>query len=436
MAGIAQPVADIAGLARFRSRLEAMPVARAVARYSLSAIGPLAISGAHFAASLIFLHALSAEEFGRFSFLLVVVPFCLSASGALLGAPLATTLGKSASDAARDLSIFKKVNLLFSAFAGLATMALLVLSHASLVLALPLGVYGAAMTLRWFARILTYVRGHPIRAAASDLIYSTLLIGALAGLYSAHALTALSGALVLLGSAACSLLGFGSDYLRRQFLPDSSGSIAGYAHIWRELTRWSLLGVVLTEMTANAHAYFVTFISGPQIYALLALGGLVMRPVSLVLSALPDMERAVMARRIAANDFHGAIRAVNEFRTAAGAIWLATIALAAILMIWFPHVLLKKGYDGTAVMVVIALWAAIMAVRALRTPDAVLLQAAGEFRPLARAGMASSLTSVGVTLLLLIFVGPIASLGGILAGDIAMTAAIFSLTRRWRQDYA
>ena len=57
-----------------------------------------------------------------------------------------------------------------------------------------------------------------------------------------------------------------------------SGRIRDYAPIFRDLTRWSLLGVVFTEVTVNAHAYLVTFIAGPGAFALLALGMLLMRP--------------------------------------------------------------------------------------------------------------------------------------------------------------
>ena len=70
------------------------------------------------------------------------------------------------------------------------------------------------------------------------------------------------------------------------------------APIWQEFARWAVFGVVLTEFTANAHAYLVTFISGPKAFAVLALGSLLMRPASLVLSALPDIERPRMARKI------------------------------------------------------------------------------------------------------------------------------------------
>ena len=74
---------------------------------------------------------------------------------------------------------------------------------------------------------------------------------------------------------------------------------------WRDLARWAVIGVVLTEFTANAHAYIVTFVAGPKAFALLAVGALVMRPASLVLSSLPDIERPRMAQKIGAGDIAG-----------------------------------------------------------------------------------------------------------------------------------
>jgi hypothetical protein len=59
-----------------------------VFRYGLSASGPAAVSLAHFSASLIVLQILPRADFGLFSFILVIVPLCLSVSGALLGAPI------------------------------------------------------------------------------------------------------------------------------------------------------------------------------------------------------------------------------------------------------------------------------------------------------------------------------------------------------------
>jgi O-antigen/teichoic acid export membrane protein len=206
--------------------------------------------------------------------------------------------------------------------------------------------------------------------------------------------------------------------------------------IWRDVTRWSLLGVALSEITANAHAYFVTFISGPKAFALLAIGSLLMRPVFLVLQALPDRERPTIARYLAAGDLRSANRTRMEFRLAAIAVWLGTVGLAAAILHWYPQLFVRKGFDGTAVWIVVAIWALIVAVRAIRTPEAVFLQAAGEFNALARTGFAASIVSVLGTFVLLALFGPVASLAGILCGELMNTIQIMALMQSWRRAHA
>jgi hypothetical protein len=425
-------IADIAPAAAPKGEAEHRRVLRVAGRYGLSAFGPVSVSGAHFAASILFLHFLSRTEFGLFAFLFVIVPLCMSASISLLGASVASAVRDSQTLGEDVIGTHFKANLVLSALASFVVFALLATSGAPIALALPMSLYAAVMTSRCFARSYSYLTNTPVRAAAADLAYSALLLTGLGALAISHQLTAMHGADVLLAASLLSLGAFGLRYLARQVWPGRAGSLAAYIPIWRDLTRWSFAGVLLTEITANAHAYLVTLISGPASFALLALGSLMMRPASLVLTALPDMERPVMARALAAGKPADAFRSVKEFRTAAGAVWCGTILLAGALLLWFPHLILKRGYDETQVVVVIAIWAAIQAVRALRTPESVFLQAAREFRPLAKAGLWSSGASLAATLTLLMTFGPVASLAGILFGDLIMTQRIFAITKQWR----
>ena len=405
----------------------------AAGRYALSALGPVCISGAHFLGAVLVLHTLSPAHFGFFSFVMTVVPFCVSAASALIGAP--TTIGirnRGHVDDA-ELATFQKANLVLSVLAFAVVLAALLASGLHLRPAIVFGFYGATMSLRWLGRVYVYAINKPARAAASDALYGGLLVAGLAALHVMDRLSLTNAAGVLFFAAGASIVAFGGDYLRKQIAPSSTGTLAAYAPVWRDLTRWSLLGVAATELAVNAHAYFVTFFAGPGAFAILALGSLLMRPVAAVLSSLPDMERPVMARAIGARDFSRAFRAVNEFRTAAVAILGVTILIAAALLLWFPNTVLKQGYDLHTAAIIVAIWAVIMAVRALRTPEAVFLQAAGEFQPLANIGIKASVVSLGATLGLLLAFGPVASLLGIVAGDVVMSALIFAQVRRWKQ---
>jgi hypothetical protein len=422
---------DFTANARVSTETAPVSVLPAMTRYGTSALGPIAVSGAHFLAALIFLHTLPRWAFGLFSFVLVLVPFSMSMCGALFAAPLARS-ARTGTVSEADSLTYLKANAAFAALAGIAVTGLMMASGARAGVAGLFGLYGVAMVLRWFARNYAYATRKPYRALSSDLAYSVLLAAGLGGAVAMHLLSVQTGAAILLASAAVAIAPFGTSFVRNQIASLFVGRISAYKNIWRELSRWSLMGVVMSEMCANAHAYLVTFISGPHAFAVLAVGSLLMRPVSLILSALPDVERPLMAQQLASGGPASAFRIVKEFRTAAGAIWLATIALAAALLTWFPHLLIKKDYALSDVVSVLVVSSAIMALRSLRTPESVLLQAAGEFRKLAVAGAWAAGATLAATLALLLTMGPIAALGGILFGDLVLTARVFALAKAWR----
>jgi O-antigen/teichoic acid export membrane protein len=125
------------------------------------------------------------------------------------------------------------------------------------------------------------------------------------------------------------------------------------------------------------------------------------------------------------------LRTRRDFFGALMMVWLGAVALAGGLLFWFPHLLLKKGYRLEDVLVVTLLTAAIMMLRNFRTPPAVLLQAAGEFKALAGIGTKSCAVSVIATLALLLAFGPVASLLGIMAGEFVVLFAVLRLSRKW-----
>ncbi|MFL6690408.1 MAG: hypothetical protein ACJ8IR_09530 [Alphaproteobacteria bacterium] len=436
MTGLALMLVTLAGVPNDSRRSAATHLLSAVKRYFLSALGPVSISAAHFGAALIFLHSLPRAEFGLFSFLLIVVPFCISLSGATFTPPIARqNAAPGGITEAERLTLFK-TNLLFSALAALAVSLVICISGGAAPVAALLGAYGGLMSLRWFARCWSYGQARNAPVAISDVAYSVFLCGSLFVLVAVHRLNGWTTALALFSSAACGLLTLELRNLPQYVRALRIGQLGPFLDIWRDMSGWAVLGVLLSELTVNAHAYLVTFISGPHAFAVLAVGSLLMRPVSLVLTAVPDMERPLMSWALRAGDQAWAFRIVKEFRTAASAIWLATILLAAALLTWFPQLIVKKDYAFRDVVFVLAISASVMALRAMRTPDSVLLQAAGEFRRLAGAGAWASVVSITSALVLLLLAGPIAAPCGILMGELVATQRIFALTRAWKRDNA
>jgi O-antigen/teichoic acid export membrane protein len=414
-----------------KPKIRLTPLMATAWRYGLSIFGPVATSGAHFLASLLFVRGLPAAAFGLFSFVLVIVPFAMSVTAALLVIPVTRALSQLRETRALVVASCLKMNLVLSAATALCVFALLLAAHASVLPALLLGAFGGVFTFRWFARCYAFVEGRVNRAIASDIVYAAVLTGGLGFLALSNHVTLSGGAAALLLAALASLMPLGRAFFAEQFAALFHGRLGLYRATFRDLTRWSLLGVIFTEMTVNAHAYLVTFIAGPGPFALLALGMLLMRPASLVQSALPDLERPVMTRQIAARDWRGLTRTRREFGGGLFAVLAATLVLDVALLLWVPSLVLKKGYSLHDVAIVATLSAIIMAVRCLRGPPAVLLQAAGAFREMAGIGIKSSAISLLATLALLLAFGPIASLAGVLLGELVILFYCRKLATEW-----
>jgi O-antigen/teichoic acid export membrane protein len=421
----------------------AQPAARmdkflaATGRYALSASGPVATSGAHFLISLVFMRNMFAAQFGLFSFVMVIAPFCMSMIAAALSLPITRSLDAAGRPDPQIVATSLKMNILLCAVAALLVFAALTAIDAPMRVAAMMGLYSAAMSCRWFLRCFANAQGQVKRAVVSDWIYAFGLLASLGFMEAIHHIHLTTGATLMLLSALAALAPFGPKLLLRDHLAAlRDGHLRDYGATFKDLTRWSLLGVILTEVTVNAHAYLVTFLSGPGAFALLALGQLLMRPVSLVQGTLPDIERPVMTRHIKAGDMPALGRVTGEFRWALLAVWLGTVLLAAVLLLWFPGLLLRDHYGARDVIVVTAISAVIMLARNFRAPLGTLLQAAGEFKALAHISSYTSLVSILATLVLLIAFGPIYSLGGILLGELVTWYRCHRLVAQWRANHA
>jgi hypothetical protein len=430
MTGAAPPGKPIEKEQKSGGTVARLALLRLVLRYGLTTTGPVAVSAAHFAASLIFLRNLSAHEFGLFSFVMVVVSFGMSLGGALIVVPINQSLVSG--DAATRPACYHMNWLVCAAFAALLGFALWV-SEAPPREALLLGVYSAAFAFRWFARSVAYIDGRMRSAIASDFVYSLLMLALLPLLALTHRMSFTHGSEVMLLAALAALAPFGRAFFAGQLKALRHGTFGSYLPVFRDVSRWSMTGVIFTEVTANIHAYLVTFISGADAFALLALGMLLMRPASLVQSALPDMERPAMARAIARLDMNGLAAIGRHLLYGLSAAWVGNILLCVALLTYVPQLILKKGYSLHAVALVAAISAAIMLLRAVRTPMAVMLQAAGEFKALAGLAAVSGAVSLVATLALLLAFGPTASLFGILLGEATVVARCASLVAAWKR---
>lgn len=409
--------------------------ARIASRYVISLAGPLSVSAAHFVASIIIFRTLSAFDFGLFSFAVVITSFCFSLSGALLVAPMASIAADARAGEPIRLQNILTVNVVFAGLAAMAVTALLLISGASFYCATAFGVYGAFMCVRWVARGYSYARSNPKRVTICDIIYAATLTSGLIAVGAFGKITSVNVALIMLAASAAALLSCENAYLRDQVAAIIRPTLSGYGNIWRDMTRWSLLGAVTTELSSNAHAYIVTLYAGPGAFGLLAIGALLMRPINLTMKSLGEVECAPMAVHLKKGDYVLAARIAKEFHVTGMLCWVATVFVSAAIIYGAPQLLQKGIYSRMDVIAVAGVWLAIMFIRVYRAPQSAMLQAAKEFRPLAGASLVSSFLSLAMTFGFLVTLGPVMSLCGVLVSDAVMTVHIMVLATRLKQRF-
>jgi hypothetical protein len=406
-----------------------------VLRYGGASIGPIGSAGAQFLLSLVLLRALPQRDFGAFSFLLTASQLSWGLWSAMFCAPLPilfhSTQGQERS---RLLTCLFSTNILVAILACPLFAILAVALKLPMTAVILFAAYGSIALLRWFARAYAYANGTPLRTTFSDIAYAAaLLVGILIILLDgSKSLNVAYGALLV--SAALGLLPFGPDYLKKQFASFSFTAVPRYWSIWKQHSGWSLIGVLTTEATANSHVYIVTAWFGPKAFAPIAASALLIRPINVAMNALVEFERAQMARAIGALRFNEAFAAASFFRKAMIAAWIATMIAVAILLYYAPHALFPRQYPLSFLMIAGVLWMLVAAVRLLRMPESALLQAAGQFRPLALASVVSSGFSVVAVTVLLVFAGVLWSIVGILIGEAIYAFWIFRQCQHWRRN--
>lgn len=406
--------------------------ARKLLSYSVAMLGPVASAGVQFALSLVLLRRLETDAFGRFSFLLIASQFSWGIWGALFCAPLPVVMA-SAQSPQRDA---RMTSLFATNYAG-ACGALIVFFVVGRAMQLGwaaaafFAAFSSLSLMRWFARTYAYATGRQSRAAASDLIYSGTLALAvpLIALRGDPTLNLTWGIFFLAVSAG--FCAFDGDFLKSQFRKIELVSVRQYGEIWRMHARWSLLGVFSTEATANSHAYIVTLFGGTAAFAPLAASALLVRPVTVAMNALTEFERSRMAHQLSAGKIDRALASASFFRWALVAVWVATAAATVLLMRFRPGLVFPARYSLNFLSIGAALWMVVAAVRLLRMPESCLLQAAGEFRPLAFASVWSSGVSVIAVSVIMFAGGPLWSIIGVFIGEGVFAAWIWRQTRQW-----
>jgi O-antigen/teichoic acid export membrane protein len=256
----------------------------------------------------------------------------------------------------------------------------------------------------------------------SDISYALTIILGVIILHVNHLITLQNFVLLQLVAAITGVLSLGKNIITTQLNSLAKGSYSIFKQGFLEKGKHSLLGVITTEATANAHSYVVVTFFGPAAFAPLAAGLLLFRPVPILITTISQLERPKIAQLLKEGLFKNALKIVTQFRFVILVSWFCNAALALVI--------LKDNYDYNTVLFALGLWSAITCIRCLRGPESALLQANGDFKPLSIVTLKSTGLTLPLVILLTYFVGPKWSLFGILIGELVAATLTIQLARK------
>lgn len=400
-------------------------------RYLAALSGSAGSSGAQFLLTLALLQRLPAEQFAQFTFLWLVAQFIWAIGGSLFAAPLARIASASSESGlpeAWQAATWMQLAFAVLAMAGSFCLAMLVGSDAAAALVFAALVLIGA--LRLHARVAAYARGGQRAVVISDTIFTLSVLVLTAAAYLAIASTPkVAYAILVIGNLVglFPLLGALGLWKRP---PAPRRIIVSFGDVWTRYSSWSLLGVIATEVTANAHSYIVTLALGPAAFGPIAASAVLIRPGMVALNALSEFERARMARLLADGRQAAMAKARLLFRTVAVILWGASAVLTYLVLEHALEMVFAASYSAAALVTGAWLWVAVLLIRALYLPEAVEMQASGDFAALAWPKIWTAPLSLAAVALLLLVAQPVWSLAGICMSEAVAALLLLRAHRR------
>ncbi|WP_417270166.1 lipopolysaccharide biosynthesis protein [Celeribacter sp.] len=353
-----------------------------MAKRRLGLLGAFAYSGANFALAFTLQASVTALEFGLYAFALVCIQFGTSLSNALFASPMVVSLADDDAPKDRLIASYFRANIIFCALGALLICGALSLMGMPPLQVWLVGLQAVFLWMRWFFRAYELASHNFTMPALADMVYcvATLTCGTV--LFALNGLDVTSALISMSFGTVLSLFVIGKGTVRT-ICRRASGSLQTYVDVFKQHGRWALLGVITTEAMANLHSYVITIFLGPAAFAPVATLALFFRPIPILMQAITQYERPVLARSFRAGDFGGMKRDVRKIHVLLTAVVLFnTIGVLGVIA-FFPS-LIGNGQYATAILLPLALLlAAGQLVRSLRTGSSAALQGAGAYKPLA-----------------------------------------------------
>lgn len=389
-----------------------------IRRFVLGLAGEGVQSAFHLLVNLVLMRSLTAYGYGLFALVFMAGSLAVTYSNAMVAIPAAVYLPRLRSPGAARFQevVFGAVATALSAGAGALTLAGLWLWSGSAAFGVSAGCFVASWTLRNSVRAGLFARREPGLAAGADLVFAGTGTACLAAAWRLDGLSLVSCFAILAVANACGALVGLYGPRRPVRLSFRRGVRRRYARLWPQIS-WSLAGMTTINVQAQFQTVLVALIAGPAAYAPIAAALVLLAPLRLGGSALVLLMQPEFARHLAAGR-RGEVRRLLLAGTAATV--FACLAYGAVLCLgWDPidaRIFAPAFADQQMGLVTALAWMTALLYIASMLPKAVL-EAAGAFRAVAAATLASALAGIVAVAALLAWSGPAWSLAGVVLAE-------------------
>jgi O-antigen/teichoic acid export membrane protein len=405
----------------------------------VSVIDQAAISAFNFVLALLLIRTWSNEPemFGAYASVLAISLSLTSVQNALVIGQMTVLRPKAESPGEEDdlMSLFWTVNagLMAAAAIAAALAARALLPSHGILFDVSAALFVAAALLREYTRCYHFSMLQVQVVLAVDSAAHVMSGLVIAALWLFWPPITLDGIFLVLGCA--NVLSSVPAILphRRHFgFRYDASSRQRWSTIWRQQSRWALLGVTATEVQQRGYVYVVAAVFGLASVAILQAAALLYRPVQLVVHAWGKTARVVLAGLMAEKKFAEArvftLRSLSLFGLFFAA-FLAVLALAWPLI--KVHVLQGSFADAETVVV---LWGAASAVIMAAGILSLEAQSMIRFRELSHASLAGA-AACGAGLLVAVWLEDFrATLIAVIAGQAILLVMILRILYRSPED--
>ena len=380
----------------------------------------LVLSGLQFAVGLSFIYFGTPEEYGKFSFLLVLLTLFGSVQNALVNTPLVVLSARITKQKREDFErglcgvlFFIILVCMVSVISWFSIQNMLALnSKLSLVEAIVFLVFLGPLMLREFWRADEFAKLAPERALRRDVLYC---------LISAAILLLLLSYQTVLATTCFAAMGIGSFavILRPTIVlslpaPEWNVVVRAFKKAWPH-SKWSLLGAVSSWLQLQSYVLVPFYMIGTKEVAMLSAARLVMQPPALLSSSWSNYLRPLTSRLL----HQGDIQEVRKIFQKSIAINITALMLYTGMIIFLfrisPANLIPDAYQGIGKYIL--LWGMVICIAIVRDSISAIMQSALAFRPLGMKSLASSLFTCCFTVIMVFTVGGSGALIARIAGD-------------------